>query len=43
MGDWSSLAVLSYLVTNFDRKLEIERVAAAEIAKNGNTNPLIVV
>lgn len=33
MGDWGSLAVLSYLVTNFDRKLEIERIAAAAIAK----------
>lgn len=28
MGDWSSLAVLSYLVTTFDKKIEIEKQAS---------------
>lgn len=28
MGDWSSLAVLSYLVTTYDKKVEIEHLAS---------------
>lgn len=32
MGDWSSLAVLSYLVTTYDKKVEIEHSASKALA-----------
>lgn len=33
MGDWSSLAVLSYLVTTYDKKLDIENMASQFLSK----------
>lgn len=32
-GDWRSMAVLTYLISNVDRKVEIDGVAAAELSK----------
>lgn len=33
LGDWKSLAVLSYLITTFDRKVQIESMAASHLQK----------